>query len=106
MIRQFVLQELEKQKAKLAVDQEKEETNSNKVRSPTKRKSKLTNRSFRENYKRMKKFMLDNIRKKKKEYSRKMDNNRKKAKRDNLDDNQIKQSRIYEKSYRKLCVIT
>ena len=66
MIRQFVLQELEKQKAKLAVDQEKEETNSNKVRSPTKRKSKLTNRSFRENYKRMKKFMLDNIRKKKK----------------------------------------
>ena len=35
-----------------------------------------------------------------------MDNNRKKAKRDNLDDNQIKQSRIYEKSYRKLCVIT
>ena len=66
MIRQFVLQELEKQKAKLAVDQEKEETNSNKVRSPIKRKSKLTNRNFRENYKRMKKFMRDNIRKKKK----------------------------------------
>ena len=66
MIRQFVLQELEKQKAKLAVDQVKEETNSNKVRSPIKRKSKLTNHSFRENYKRMKKFMRDNIRKKKK----------------------------------------
>ena len=66
MIRQFVLQELEKHKAKLAVDQVKEETNSNKVRSPIKRKSKLTNRSFRENYKRMKKFMRDNIRKKKK----------------------------------------
>ena len=66
MIRQFVLQELEKQKSKLAVDQKKEETNSNKVRSPMKRKSKLTNRSFRENYKRVKKFMRDNLRKKKK----------------------------------------
>ena len=66
MIRQFVLQELEKQKAKLVVDQEKEETNSNKVRSPMKRKSKLTNRSFRENYKRRRKFMRDNLRKKKK----------------------------------------
>ena len=66
MIRQFVLQELEKQKSKLAVDQKKEETNSNKVRSPMKRKSKLTNRSFRENYKRRKKFMRDNLRKKKK----------------------------------------
>ena len=102
MIRQFVLQELEKQKAKLAVDQEKEETNSNKVRSPIKRKSKLTNRSFRENYKRMKKFMRDKIRKKKKNIQEKMDNNRKKAKRDNLDDNQIKQLRIYEKNLKKV----
>ena len=34
MIRQSVLQELEKQKAKLAVDQEKEETNPNKGKSP------------------------------------------------------------------------
>ena len=102
MIRQFVLQELEKQKAKLAVDQEKEETNSNKVRSPIKRKSKLTNRSFRENCKRMKKFMRDKIRKKKKNIQEKMDNNRKKAKRDNLDDNQIKQLRIYEKNLKKV----
>ena len=102
MIRQFVLQELEKQKAKLAVDQEKEETNSNKVRSPIKRKSKLTNRSFRENYKRMKKFMRDKIRKKKKNIQEKMDFNRKKAKRDNLDDNQIKQLRIYEKNLKKV----
>ena len=102
MIRQFVLQELEKQKAKLAVDQEKEETNSNKVRSPIKRKSKLTNRSFRENYKTMKKFMRDKIRKKKKNIQEKMDNNRKKAKRDNLDDNQIKQLRIYEKNLKKV----
>ena len=60
MIRQFVLQELEKQKAKLAVDQEKEETNSSKVKSPVKRKSKFTNCSFRENDRR-KKFMRDNL---------------------------------------------
>ena len=31
-----------------------------------------------------------------------MDNNRKKAKRDNLDDNQIKQLRIYEKNLKKV----
>ena len=58
-IRQSVLQELKKQKANLAVDQEKEETNSNKVRSPLKGKSKFTNHSFRENDKRRKKFMRD-----------------------------------------------
>ena len=88
-IRQSVLQELKKQKANLAVDQEKEETNSNKVRSPLKRKSKVTNHSFRENDKRRKKFMRDNLEEEKKN-SRKMDNKRKKAKHDNLDDNQIK----------------
>ena len=60
MVRQSVLQELEKQKAKLAVDQEKEETNSSKVKSPVKRKSKFTNCSFRENDRR-KKFMRDNL---------------------------------------------
>ena len=60
MIRQSVLQELEKQKAKLAVDQEKEETNSSKVKSPVKRKSKFTNCSFRENDRR-KMFMRDNL---------------------------------------------
>ena len=102
MIRQFVLQELEKQKAKLAVDQVKEETNSNKVRSPIKRKSKLTNRSFRENYKRMKKFMRDNIRKKKKNIQEKWITIEKKAKHDNLDDNQMKQLRIYEKIFKKV----
>ena len=97
MIRHSVLQELEKQKAKLAVDQEKEKTNSNKVKSPVKRKSKFTNRSFRENDKMRKNFMPDNLEEGKKEYSRKMDNKRKKAKRDDLDDNHIKQLRIYEK---------
>ena len=41
--------------------------------------------------------MRDNLEEEKKEYSRKMDNKRKRKKRDNLDDNQIKQLRIYEK---------
>ena len=97
MIQQSVLQELEKQKAKLAVDQEKEESNSNKIKSPVKRNSKFANRSFRENDKRRKRFMCDNLEEENKEYSRKMDNKRKKAKCDNLNDNQIKQLRIYEK---------
>ena len=97
MIRQSILQELEKQKAKLAVDQEKEETNSNKIKSPVKRKSKFKNCSFRENDKRRKRFMRDNLKEENKEYSRKVDNKRKKAKCDNLNDNQIKQLRIYEK---------
>ena len=78
MTRQSVLQELEKQRPKLAVDREKEETNLNKVRSSMKRKSKFTNWSFRENDKRRKKFMRDNLEEEKKEYSRKMDNKRKK----------------------------
>ena len=52
MTRQSVL--LEKQKAKLAVDQEKEEINSNKVKYPVKGKSRFKNRSFRENDKRKK----------------------------------------------------
>ena len=62
-----------------------------------KRKSKFTNCSFRENDKRRKKFIRGNLKEEKKEYSREMDNKRKKANRDNLDDNQIKQLRIYEK---------
>ena len=78
MTRQSVLQELEKQRPKLAVDREKEETNLNKVRSSMKRKSKFTNCSFRENDKRRKKFMRDNLEEEKKEYSRKMNNKRKK----------------------------
>ena len=84
----------------LAVDQEKEESNSNKVRSPMKRKSKFTNQRFRENDRR-KKFMWDNLKEEKKEYSRKMDNKIKKTKHDNLDDNQIKPLRIYEKKVNK-----
>ena len=67
MILKSVFQELEKQKANLAVDQKKKETNSCKVIfiqiSPV--KSKFTNRSFRENDKRRKKFMRDNFDKEK-----------------------------------------
>ena len=65
-----------------------------------KRKSKFTNQRFRENDRR-KKFMRDNLKEEKKEYSRKMDNKIKKTKHDNLDDNQIKPLRIYEKKVNK-----
>ena len=56
MTQQSVLLGLEKQKTKLAMDQQKEKTNSNKVKSPVKRKSKFTNRSFRENDKKRNRF--------------------------------------------------
>ena len=55
MTQQSVLLGLEKQKAKLAMDQQKEKTNSNKVKSPVKRKSKFTNHSPGENDKKKKK---------------------------------------------------
>ena len=61
MIQQCVLLELEKQKVKLAMDQQKEKTNSNKVKFPVKRKSKFTNRSFRESDKEINKLMCDNF---------------------------------------------
>ena len=47
MIQRSVLLELEKQKAKLAMNQQKEKTYSNKVKLPVKRKSKFTNCSSR-----------------------------------------------------------
>ena len=69
MILKSVFQELAKQKANLAVDQKKKETNSDKVIfiqiSPVKSKSKFINCSFRENDKRRKKFMRDNFDKEK-----------------------------------------
>ena len=43
------------------MDQQKEKTNSSKVKSPVKRKSKFTNRSSGENDKKRKKFMRDNF---------------------------------------------
>ena len=43
------------------MDQQKEKTNSDKVKSPAKRNPKFTNHSFRENDKKRKKFMGDNF---------------------------------------------
>ena len=56
MIQKSVLQELEKLKVKLAIDQNKRKTNSTKVKSPVKGKSKFTNLSSRENDKKRKKL--------------------------------------------------
>ena len=61
MIRQSFPLELEEQKVKLAMGQHKGKTNSSKVKSPVKRKSKFTNGSSRENDKKRKKFMCDNF---------------------------------------------
>ena len=61
MIQQSVLLELEKQKVKLAMSQQKEKTNSSKVKSIVKKKSKFTNRISIENDKKRKKFMRDNF---------------------------------------------
>ena len=61
MMRQSVLLELEKQEAKIAMDQQNKKTSSSKVKSPVKRKSQFTNRSSRENNKKRKKFMRDNF---------------------------------------------
>ena len=58
MIRQSVLLEQDYQKLKLAMDQQKQKTNSNKVKSPVKTKSKFTNRNSTKNDK-IKKFMCD-----------------------------------------------
>ena len=69
MIRQSVLQELEKQKAKLAMDQQKEKINSSKVKSPVKRK--FSNRSSRENDKKRKNFMRYNFGEDEKEWLKK-----------------------------------
>ena len=103
MILKSVFQELEKQKANLAVDQKKKETNSDKVIfiqiSPVKSKSKFTNCSFRENDKRRKKFMRDNFDKEKNGQEKK------KAKRDNLDGNLTKQFRIYENKVKKAMLV-
>ena len=73
VIRQSVLLELEKQKAKLAMDQQDKKTSSSKVKSPVKRKSQLTNCSSRENDKKRKKFMRDNFGEDEKEQLKKDD---------------------------------
>ena len=61
MIQQSVPQELEKQKANLAVEQEKLEKHSSKVKSPVKRKLKVTSYSSTENDERRRKSMQDNL---------------------------------------------
>ena len=88
MIRQSVLQELEKQKPKLNIAHEEEKSDPRKVKCPVKRKSTSTNCSSKENNKERKKLMRDNINDEGKEHLKKEDNKRKKIKRDNLDDNE------------------
>ena len=72
IIQQSVLLELENQKAKLSMEQQKQKINSSKVKSPVNRKSKFTNRSFRENYKNRNKFMRDNFGEDEKEQLKKL----------------------------------
>ena len=80
MIQQSVLQELEKQKTKLATDQQKDKTNSNKVKSPVKRKSEFTNRSSKENDKKRSKFMHDDFGEDEKQLKKKDDKKERKKK--------------------------
>ena len=61
MIQQSVLQKLKKQKAKLTIAEEEDKPNPSKVKSPVKRKSKFTNRSSKENDRKRKKLMRNNI---------------------------------------------
>ena len=61
MIRQSVLQELVKQKAKLYIILEEEKVNSSKVKCPLKRMSKFINCSSKENDKKRKRLMRDNV---------------------------------------------
>ena len=59
---QSVLQELQNQKAKLSIILEEEEkTDLRKVKTPVKRKSKFIIRSCKENDKKRKKLMRDNL---------------------------------------------
>ena len=51
MITQSFFQELEKQKAKLSMDQVKEKTNANKIKSQVKRKLKLQMLALEKNHK-------------------------------------------------------
>ena len=108
IICQPVLQELEKQEAKLVMDQQKEKTNSNKVKSAVKRIPKFTNRSSRENDKR-KRYMRGNFGEDEKEQLKKDDKKRKKSNNNqviiiiyNLDNNQKEHLRQYEKEIKKV----
>ena len=80
MIRQSVLQELEKRKTKLTIAKEEEKPNPSKFKSPVKRKPKFINRSSKENDKKRKKLMCDNISDERKEHLKIEDSKRKKNK--------------------------
>ena len=99
-IRQSVLQELEKRKTKLTIAKEEEKPNPSKFKSPVKRKPKFINRSSKENDKKRKKLMCDNISDEEKERLKKIIT-KEKTKRDNLDDNEKEQLRKYEKIKKK-----
>ena len=60
------------------MDQQKQKTNSTRVKSPLKRKSKFRNRNSRENDEKRKKFMRDNFGEDEKEELKKVDKKRKK----------------------------
>ena len=68
------------------MDQQKEKTNSSKVKCPAKRKSKFTNHSSREYDKKRKKFMRDNFGEDEKEQLKKDDKKRKREMLDNLEE--------------------
>ena len=106
VVRQSVLQELEKQKTKLTIVQEEEKPNPSKVKCLVKRKSEFTNRSSKENDKKREKLMLDNISDERKEHLKKKDSKRKKEKRDNLNLDEKEQLRTSRRKERKLCLIT
>ena len=88
MIRQSVLLELEKQKRNILWTSRKK-TNSSKVKSLSKRKSKFTSRCSRGKDKR-KKFMHDNFGEDEKEQLKNKDKKRKKEMLDNLDEGKNK----------------
>ena len=83
MIRQSAFQELEKQKPKVALDQEKKDTNANRVTKKVKvHKSQLLKKMTRGG-----KVTLVNLDYEKKGYIKIEDNKRKKENHDNLNDN-------------------
>ena len=61
MIRQSVLQELEKLKAKLTIAHDEEKPDPGKVIAPVKKKAKFSNCNSKENDKKRKKLIRDNI---------------------------------------------
>ena len=86
-----------KNKKKLVIAQEEEKPDLSKVKYSVKRKSKFTNCNSKENDKKRKEMMLDNINDEKKEHLKKRITKGKKTKGDNLDGNKKEQLRNYGK---------